>query len=375
MHSTAKLLVLSSLLGNIFGVKIDELIPGIEKKLGSKILGVRGSADLLFSDVVLEIKLDVEKEMDDARRELIKYLQSLLEDQPSRRHIGVVTDVIRYKAFLPVIKNGKVVDLKEIGSIDMTKVSPADGIFWLDSFLFSKYGIRPTADDLKWRFGPASPTYGVTIDELTSLWSEIKDKEDVKLKMNLWAKNMQIVYGSEPEERVFIDHTYLVTLVKLIIYLRLSGTKDVNELSIFKALSGEYFSSYGITNLIEEDFFSWILDPGIGNRAVSLFLEITKQLLRYDVSLIDEDLFKEIYQEIVERGERHRIGEYYTPEWLTELTISEAMQEWKKKNEGLPRILDPACGSGTFLVNSIRLLSEIMRKNKIPIDETICEIL
>lgn len=371
----AKLLVLSSLLDNIFGVKIDELIPGIEKNLKSKILGVKGSADLIFSNVVIEIKLDIEREMDDARRELIKYLQSLLEAQPNTRHIGVVTDVIRYKAFLPVIKNDRVVDLKEISSIDMTKVSPADGIFWLDSFLFSKYGITPTADDLKWRFGPASPTYGVAIDELTLLWNEIKNQEDIKLKMNLWAKNMQIVYGSEPEARVFIDHTYLVTLVKLIIYLRLSGSKDVSELSIFKALSGEYFSSYGITNLIEEDFFSWILDPKVGNRAVKLFLEIAKELLRYDISQIDEDLFKEIYQEIVERGERHRIGEYYTPEWLTELTINEAIHEWQKKHHDLPRILDPACGSGTFLVNCIRLLSEIVRKNKVPIDKALAEIL
>jgi len=46
----AKLLVLSNLLEELFQVKLEELIPGIETKLGSKMLGLRGSADLLFSN-------------------------------------------------------------------------------------------------------------------------------------------------------------------------------------------------------------------------------------------------------------------------------------------------------------------------------------
>jgi hypothetical protein len=58
----AKLLVFSRILDEIFGVKVEDIIPGIEKKLGSKLLGVRGSIDLVFSGFILELKIDLEKE-------------------------------------------------------------------------------------------------------------------------------------------------------------------------------------------------------------------------------------------------------------------------------------------------------------------------
>ncbi|RLI46733.1 hypothetical protein DRO64_00460 [Candidatus Bathyarchaeota archaeon] len=175
---------------------------------------------------------------------------------------------------------------------------------------------------------------------------------------------MEIVYGSRPKEEAFLDQTYLVTLVKLIVYYRLSGDNLVRADQIKRALTGEYFQSYGILNLMEEDFFTWILHPKIADRALVLTCNLAKELLRYDMSQIDEDLFKEIYQEIVKRSERHRIGEYYTPEWLVELTLKEALNIWSERNKDkeAPRILDPACGSGTFLCNAIHMVRNILEK-------------
>ncbi|MEM4546589.1 MAG: hypothetical protein QW328_07515 [Nitrososphaerota archaeon] len=115
----AKLLVLSSLLRELFGVTLEELIPGIETKLGSKILGVRGNADLLFLDVVFEVKVNLEAEHEDAKAKLRKYFQVLYELEPDRRHIGIATDVIGFRAYLPVLKDGSVVDICEISSIDI----------------------------------------------------------------------------------------------------------------------------------------------------------------------------------------------------------------------------------------------------------------
>lgn len=358
----AKLLVLSDLLRELFDVRLEELIPGVETKLGSKLWGLRGSADLIFSDVVFEIKVDLKVEGDDAEQKLMKYFQVLHEKEPNRKHVGVATDVIEFVAYTPVIKGGKVVGLNKIGSINIAEAPVSESVLWLDSFVFSKPKIRPSAMDLRWRFGPDSPTYCVTIDGLCALWDEVKDEKDVALKLDLWAKNMEIVYGGRPEASAFIDHTYLVTLVKLIVYLRLSGDNLVREDNLVRALTGEYFSSYGIANLIEEDFFAWILHPKIKGRALKLISDVTKELLRYDLSHIDEDFFKEIYQEIVKRSERHRIGEYYTPEWLVELTLKESMELWDSNHQGTPRILDPGCGSGTFICNAVHVVKQRLLK-------------
>lgn len=365
----AKLLVLSGLLKELFGVGLEELIPGIESKLGSKLWGLRGSADLIFSNVVFEIKVDLKVEHDDAKEKLMKYFQVLHEKEPERKHIGIATDVIEFVAYIPIIKDGKVVSLSKIGSVNIAEAASSESVLWLDSFIFSKPKIRPSAMDLRWRFGPDSPTYCVSVDELTALWEEVKNEKDVALKFDLWARNMEIVYGGRPEVASFIDHTYLVTLVKLIVYLRLSGDNVVREDRLRRVLTGEYFSSYGIANLIEEDFFAWILHPDIADDASRLVGEITKELLRYDLSQIDEDFFKEIYQEIVKRSERHRIGEYYTPEWLVELALKESMELYKNTHKGTPRILDPACGSGTFLCNAVHMLRKrLLDEGKQPSD-------
>ena len=351
----AKQIILVDMLREIFGVELVDLLSGVEKRLKSEILGLSGRTDLLFSNVIFEVKMDLTKEIDDAKEKLRKYYKILKEKYPDDEFIGIATDGLRFKAYR--FHNG---ELKEISSIDISKVSEKDAILWLDSFIFSKPKIAPTAEDLKYRFGSGSPTYAIFIDELKELWKDVENLEDVKLKFELWLRNMEIVYGSKPTPDTFLDHTYLVTLIKLIIYLKLSEDEILEKENVKKAISGEYFASFGITNLIEEDYFSWILNPKIIDRSLELIYRLGKELMKYDFSKIDEDFFKEIYEEIVERGQRHRIGEYYTPEWLVELIFKKVLNFIGNKKI---RILDPACGSGTFLCSAIRIL-----KNKLDLE-------
>jgi len=256
-----------------------------------------------------------------------------------------------------MISDGKVIGLSQLSEPkDITTMDPEDAILWLDSFLFSKDGLKPTAEDLSLRFGPSSPTYGLLRKELETLFSAVSDRDEVRLKFKLWTRNMNIVYGREPEVGAFLDQTYLITLVKLIIYLKLSEG-DISINSLKNVLSGEYFTSNGIANLIEEDFFSWILDSRIINETLEIAHVLARELSKYNISDIDEDVFKEIYQVIVRQGERHRTGEYYTPEWLSQLTLLEAVKILRRHNKkSTLKILDPACGSGTFLTNAIRFV-------------------
>ncbi|MBI4873427.1 MAG: N-6 DNA methylase, partial [Acidobacteria bacterium] len=58
------------------------------------------------------------------------------------------------------------------------------------------------------------------------------------------------------------------------------------------------------------------------------------------------DALKDLYQATFPRRERHALGEYYTPDWLAEHVLDELGYTDQ-------RVLDPACGSGTFLVAAI----------------------
>lgn len=122
----AKLLVLSDLLRKLFQVRLEELISGVESKLGIKVLGVRGSADLIFSSVVFEVKVDLKRELDDANAKLIKYLQILQREEPDRKPVGLATDAIKFIAYSPVSDGGKVIGLKKISELNLEKSSLDD---------------------------------------------------------------------------------------------------------------------------------------------------------------------------------------------------------------------------------------------------------
>ncbi|MDZ7330912.1 MAG: SAM-dependent methyltransferase [candidate division KSB1 bacterium] len=130
---------------------------------------------------------------------------------------------------------------------------------------------------------------------------------------------------------------------------------EPSEAEITEILNGRFFQNRGIKNF-SEDFSGWLLIPKINRAVFNLFQELSSDLLDYDFSQINEDLFSKVYQEIVQRQQRHKAGEYYTPEWLVELILNEAFAIWEKQNDGrLPKILDPACGSGSFILQAIKI--------------------
>lgn len=272
------------------------------------------------------------------------------------KSVGLITDCIKFIQYVPTI-NGEVEGIREISSIDLLEDNPRDIVLWLDSILFSKTQICPDADDLKFRFGLGSPTYTYMLQCMENAWDKVKDSESMNIKLRLWKNHMEIVYGKAPTERGFLEQTYLVVLVKLLVYLRICGSNSQSRLDVTGALTGQYFRAFGISNLVEEGYYSWILENRVYDQVKPSLETFLKELMRYDTAKISEDLFKEIYQEIVRKEDRHRVGEYYTPEWVAEMTLNEAFTYHQSTNLGeIPSIVDPACGSGTFLTNAIYLL-------------------
>ena len=56
-----------------------------------------------------------------------------------------------------------------------------------------------------------------------------------------------------------------------------------------------------------------------------------------------------LYESIIDAKQRHRLGEYYTPDWLAQRIVREVVTE-----PLTTRVADVSCGSGTFLFHSIR---------------------
>jgi len=65
------------------------------------------------------------------------------------------------------------------------------------------------------------------------------------------------------------------------------------------------------------------------------------------------DIVGFIYEELIPGEERHRLGQFYTPKPIAELIV-----RWCVRSPD-DRVLDPGCGSGTFLVEAYKRLAEL----------------
>ena len=100
-------------------------------------------------------------------------------------------------------------------------------------------------------------------------------------------------------------------------------------------------------------------------------------IMQYNFRYIDEDILGKAYETYL-AGVRHDEGIYYTPKFVTqyivENTVGEKLDEIAMKIKGClekenfeevirlladftsVRVLDPACGSGSFLIKAVRKL-------------------
>ena len=200
------------------------------------------------------------------------------------------------------------------------------------------------------QFGLDSPNFVAIRNELKNLFDAVRDYKDVKLKFENWSHYLEIVYGEkQKEENLFFKHTYLSTLVKLIVHLKLSSIESNRTDEILPILFGNRFTQFGIINFSEEDFFTWPMQITIREQSSQIFTKLLLELERYDIDGIDEDVLKDLYQELVDPEVRKLLGEFYTPDWLAEKMVIETLDA-----DPLKSVLDPACGSGTFLFQTIK---------------------
>lgn len=172
---------------------------------------------------------------------------------------------------------------------------------------------------------------------------------------------------------LFSVHTYYSLFIKLMTAEVLSigdkyGLSFVKRLSksespkLLKEMSeienGSAWKKRGFKNLLEGDLFSWYISSWDSNIADAI-RSIAERLADYDANSLatddkgKKDLLKSLYQMLFPKTLRHDLGEYYTPDWLAELVLNELGYDGSLKDLSQKRLLDPACGSGTFLVEAI----------------------
>jgi len=157
-----------------------------------------------------------------------------------------------------------------------------------------------------------------------------------------------------------------------------SGLRD----ALARMEDGGLFRDLGVSNLPDDDFFGWYVHVWTPDLAGALGPVLTR-LAGYDPAGHDppaaRDLLKGLYQSLLPRELRHDLGEYYTPDWLADWLLARLGEPLFVMPGGTARqigsferrLLDPACGSGTFLVTAIRSIREHARGAGLPAGRTL----
>lgn len=175
-------------------------------------------------------------------------------------------------------------------------------------------------------------------------------------------------YEQHIGQYIFALSTQIAMVSKLVASLSLPNpTIDVGDHAIdlrsrMSALeNGTIFSSAGVVNMLSGDFFAWYLDEEPWEQCEEAIGEVLSQLAPLDFDVKKKsvesvrDLFKGMYENFIPRAMRHSLGEFYTPDWLAAHTLD--VIDWKPQAQ----LLDPTCGTGTFLLEAMKRRLALVR--------------
>jgi len=368
-----------------------------------------GRSDALYGHVIIEYKvpgkLSKEPDIARAKEQLIGYIRKEADVEGKfKLFLGVIlADRI---GFVRYDEKSKSWLLR--GPYDLNKETVLRLVEAIRGLRRKKLAV----DELLRDFGPKSE---ITVKMVKILYDKVMASKSRKVEalFNDWKRLFSQVCAYSPEKLkglgaeygisdkvdystlLFAVHTYYALLMKLlaaeVAYLFGTGKwlksyvgeledTHMKGLDAFKRAlddlesGGVFRKLLNITNFIEGDYFSWYLEE-LDTELANAVADLAKGLADYEPATpvlepeYTRDLLKRLYQNLVPKKIRHDIGEYYTPDWLAELLLNEAgltvkhFEKLAKEKNDLTypinlRILDPTCGSGTFLILTIKRLRE-----------------
>lgn len=356
---------------------VNELTRGAEKFLKYNTptpTAVRstGFADSFFSNIIIEFEYDLKRTGDHAQDQLKEYVAKVWANEKIKSdYICISTDGGTWNIFTPVLKteqltsnqiSEKDVDLVKNESITLVASDTISFYNWLDRVLFRENSLKPQGKVICAEFGVGSYNYTKSFKGLSDVYSRsAKGMKEVQTAFKNWQQYLQFTYGDiSASEELFVAHTFLSGFTKILMASVLAS-KNKSSLSytdLDSVLKGDYFYKLNIRNYVEKDFFYWVNFTPLAPALNKIWSDIFNYLMAYDFSKIESDFLKEIYQGLVDPKDRHDLGEHYTPDWLCEKIVIEALDKWNDK-KSIPRMADITCGSGSFLRIAIQ---EIKRR-------------
>ena len=230
--------------------------------------------------------------------------------------------------------------------------SPNTLFEWLrDHALSAEVDKQPSRSAIEQHFGPTAPSYERDIATLKALYDQHANSSTIRVKRQLWENLLtaalgEIARSSAQLDDLFVRHTYLSAVIGMVVQASFGGDiKRLAENDPADLLLGRDFrSKTGLQGVVESDFFAWPTEVG----GLPLLRTLARRIARFDWQKAPNDVAAILYETIIPPDERRQLGEYYTPDWLARAIVREVVSDPLEQY-----VLDPACGSGTFVAEAV----------------------
>src|SRR5919106_4505133 len=145
----------------------------------------------------------------------------------------------------------------------------------------------------------------------------------------------------DPTALLYAIDTYYVIRLRLKAYRSLTNDTSLQVSTLLgKVLRAKTFADLGVENYEDAELFNWVSDCADE--------DVLSGLIQQETTEIHEprDEVRSLFQSLVPKQFRHSAGAHYTPDWLADYVLQKLNYQGA---DSQPRLVDPHCGSGTFL--------------------------
>ena len=230
--------------------------------------------------------------------------------------------------------------------------------------------IQLAKDLLRWR--------DVLFENL-KLWNGGKNIDDKQIAKGVQTLLDRLIFMRTTEDRRF-ENEHLRELLR---------GNDERRTSIEVGLKGlfrsydEWYDSRLFENQLCDEFE---YEDAFLKTVISELYKNTKGM-RYDFAKINADVLGSIYEQYlgqIQQGDtkhskRKQQGIYYTPRYVVDYIVRNTIGEFVKGKSAAGiatiKVLDPACGSGSFLTRAFETVNQSLRKQSVDDPETLLRVL
>ena len=245
------------LLASLFGEKLaTKVIKGTEKlvRVYRKDKTGKGFIDAYYGDAVIEFESNLDKMLEEAQRQLKEYIAGLWEQKGKPFPLnGIATDGLKWQLYYPKrVENAsrpwtsEHIELRLVESRTVKSDQAEDFYFWLSRLLLRDSLLPPTVQSFEEDFGLQSTAFNDAFPTLTEAFDKLSQDSEPKLAFETWAKYLRYSYGKfEPERDLFVIHTYLAAITRLLVWAVFSKGENEGSLkeTIRAIFSGDYFQT------------------------------------------------------------------------------------------------------------------------------------